>query len=218
MHHIKHRSIIAKQCRILCVLMTYLFAYEANANQTQSTDSIKATVKAAISRHLSEIYGKEKVEQDIDIKIGNLDSRLALPACSDELETELQQRQATSQNLSVRVKCSSGKRWSIYVPARLNIYEQVAVSVRNIRTGEAISSEDYVFKRSNIASLSSQYLAKNDDIADKIAKRPIRSGAILRSGDLKEPLLVKKGETLAVYARLAQPRLFHGNSGKLCYG
>jgi flagella basal body P-ring formation protein FlgA len=201
MHHIKHRSRIAKQWRILVILCAFLVATKISATETQSSASIKQTVIQAISEHLSAIYGAEKVANDISIHVANLDSRLALPLCPDPLDAELQQSRLTSQNVSVKVKCPTGKRWSIYAPARLEIFEAVAVSLRNIRAGEVIDAKDYTFSRSNVALLSNQYLTRSAELNNKIAKRSIRSGAVIRLSDLNEPLLVRKGETVALYAQ-----------------
>lgn len=201
MHHTKHRSRFVKQCRILLCLFACISVSQTSSAEIQTTESIRAAVESSISQHLSGIYGAEKVSSDVVINVGNLDSRLALQACPEPLTTRLQQSHAGSQNVSVKVKCTSGKRWSIYVPAKIEVYEPVAVSTRNVRPGTQINRADYVFKRSNVSMMTNQFITQASELDDKIVKRPIRAGAVIRLSDLGEPMLVKKGETVALYAR-----------------
>ncbi len=173
----------------------------AKQNATQALEDIEQQVLSAAERYLSGIYGMQRLENDIELSLSNLDPRLTLPACPQPLNIELQQSQYGGSKLSAKVHCPDGARWTIYVPVNVDIYTEVAISTRNLRKGERISKHDFNFQRTNTSDISHSFLDSPEDLVGKEVRRPLRAGAVIRDQDLQEANVVEKGDTVIVTAQ-----------------
>lgn len=173
----------------------------AQKAERQELDKVRASVGSAVHTHLSSIYGAEIVGTDVRFKISNLDSRLQLAKCNEEIKTELKEASYGSRSLSAKVSCaSSSARWTIYVPVAIDVFTQVAVSTRSLHRGESIQKGDFVYKRSNTSRIAHGYLDQNYPLEGMEVRRAIRAGSVIKKLDLKEPTLINKGETVQLTA------------------
>lgn len=176
------------------------FALTANA-QTQNLDELQENVSASVVAHLDGIYGAAKRKRDIDFYISNLDSRLQLADCSGNLHSEVKEARYGTKNLNVKVHCNASRRWTIYVPVTLQMFAEVAISTRNLHRGEAVQESDFVLKRTNTSNISNSFLDSKKKLVGMEMRRAVRAGAILTIQDVKEPTMVKRGETVVIVAR-----------------
>lgn len=179
----------------VCVLAPW---YASASNPSQDLGTVRKSVKAEVVTYLNGIYGPAMVESDIEIRISNLDSRLRLNHCDSDLETTIKESNYGTKNVSVKVHCPSGSRWTIYVPVSLDIYDDVAISTRNLRRGDLVTSADFNFKRANTSQLTASYLDDPRAIIGKEVRRSIRSGSVIKHQDLQAPDLVSKGDIVVV--------------------
>lgn len=184
------------------VLPTYSLG--ATTSKKHDLNAIRAEVSQVLLKHLTEIYGAEKVKHDVEFTLTNLDSRLALPQCEQALKLGIQESSYGSRNLSVRVQCPSGSRWAVIVPARLDIYDTVAISTQSLNRGQRIRAGDVSFKRTNTSNIARHYLNSLDALIGKELKRSLAAGSVIKQQDIQEPKLIKRGETVLVLAYIGQ--------------
>lgn len=182
----------------LIYTVSLLGGYAHAADVTQDLDIVRQSVRTEVVYYLNGIYGLDKVKNDIQVKIGNLDSRLRLHHCDSSLRSTVKENNYGAKNVSVKVQCTSGSRWTIYVPVSLDIYDDVAVSTRNLRKGDVITSADFSFKRTNTSMLNASYLDTPSTLLGKEVRRPIRSGSVIKHQDVQEADLVSKGDTVVM--------------------
>lgn len=82
------------------------------------------------------------------------------------------------------------------VPAQAN---EADVLVRPVARGEVLAREDFVRKGVNAAT--ARFALRAQDAAGKEARRALALGATVRAGDIGAPMLVRRGEGVALVMR-----------------
>ena len=172
----------------------------SHASEFQDGSAIKTVVSERVYDYLVAIYGKTRAEEDIEFRVSGMDSRLKLPLCEAPLHAEPKESGFGAKQLSVKVMCPTGSRWTIYVPVSLSIYGDVAISTRNLQRGEKIQHGDFVMKRTNTSSIGQNFMDDAQSVIGMVVHRPIRSGSVIKAQDIKEPIIVAKGETITLLA------------------
>ena len=181
---------------ILITACTSLLLSNAHAAAYQSHSSIHKAARLHLKQHVSSLY-KESAE----IKPGILDSRLKLRKCTQTLETTLPEHSRGMGKISVRVKCSDFKPWSLHVPMTVSLFKKVLVASKPLPRNTLISDNDLKYVRLDLARLPHGYL---DDIQQSIGKklkRQLSIGTPLTPKMLEEPRLISKGQRVTILAQ-----------------
>lgn len=189
---------IMKSCIFLVLFASTQLAL---ASTNQNLSKLREEVRLAATDHLSEIYGRNEVKSNIDLQVANLDSRLRLSECSHSLKMQIQKTAYGSRNLSVKVNCLTGSRWTIFVPVTVDIYREVAVITKSLSKGHLISKDEIQLQRVNTSSISQNYVEDAANVLGMELKRSLTSGSIVKLSDIREPDLVRKGESVEVTYR-----------------
>lgn len=172
----------------------------SHASKQQDISEIRTAASERVKDYLVAIYGSEKTEKDIEFRVSNMDSRLRLPQCDTALQAEPKESGFGAKQLSVKVYCATGSRWTIYVPVSISIYDKVAVSTRNLQRGEKLNESDFVMRRTNTSSIGQSYLDSETTLLGMEVNRPIRSGSIIKVHDIREPIVIAKGDSVTLEA------------------
>jgi len=177
----------------ICAL---LYAPFLSAATYQSHKSIYQAANVFITNHVEKQY-----VQDSEVKIGKLDSRLKLKQCKKKLHAFLPKGSRKMGRVTVGVKCTDSKPWSLNVPVTISIYKQVLVSSRQIQKGTLLSVVDLKLAKHNLAKLSHGYFETLDQGVGMKVKRRISAGSVLTPGMLKRPQLISRGQTVTILAQ-----------------
>ena len=132
----------------------------------QSLDAVRSAAERALRRQLDpQLTG-------VTLEAVALDSRLRLPACAAALDTFAQPPRGTQARVLVRVGCSSGATWSLNVPVEIRRELDVLVLRRAVARGESLAATDVVVQKRVVASLSSPYVGRVEDLAGPIDAAP----------------------------------------------
>lgn len=168
--------------------------------------SLAASPQSAESlRQLAAVFLKQQAEQqhqqaDIDITIGRLDSRLQLNPCKDTAEAFLPAGAKAQGKLTVGIRCTGPKPWTVYLPARIRIYAEVIAATHTLTRGTNISPTDIAPIRAELSALRYGYFISSDKVIGKVVKRTIKAGEAFSPHRIKEPLLVRRGEEITIEA------------------
>lgn len=171
------------------------------SNLSQDLTEVRAAVEHEVSQYLRGIYGEEKFQNDIRVRVASIDTRLRLAACEQKITATVKETSYSAKSLSVKTQCLGSRQWTIYVPVNVDIFTQVAVSARNLHRGETVAPGDFVFKRTNTSNIAQSYLDTPEQLLGKELRRALRSGSVIKKQDLKEPTMISKGETVVIIAR-----------------
>ncbi len=189
---------------LIFALTAVVFTYNANASQAgsaldvQNIESLRQHVLNFTSDHYRASFGEEYFEKNVSINVGRIDSRLRLAECDDNLTFDLQEPPHSAKNITIKTICEGPRRWTVYVPATLEIYADVLVSTRFLGRGEIVSESDLTYRRLDIATAGHGHMMEIDRVAGMQVKRPIKIGATIKSNHLEAPEIVEKGQTVVV--------------------
>jgi flagella basal body P-ring formation protein FlgA len=181
----------------LMLLLLPLAAYGEDVNIDALRESVEKQVAATYRDKLGEAASKEQLA----IEVGNLDPRLRLAECRQPLAMKIKEPPQGQGNLTVKVSCESGQRWTIYVPVRVDRFAEVAVASRNLARGHVIDKNDVSFQRNNVSHLGSGHVEDINRLMGMELQRPMRSGEAFRLSGLELPEVVKRGDSVIIEAQ-----------------
>ena len=109
---------------ILALSLGVCVSPPALAESHQDLEAVRREVNDFILKRASRPEGAVAVE------VGTLDPRLRLAACENRLALALAPGSRLTGNTLVSVRCNGNRPWSLYVNARVKVYEQVLVATR----------------------------------------------------------------------------------------
>jgi flagella basal body P-ring formation protein FlgA len=140
---------------------------------------------------------------DKDIQMGHLDPRLSLRVCGEPLQTYLAPGARTSGKTTVGVRCNAPKAWALYVPATVNLYQQVFETAANLPKGHIIRENDVTLIKRNLSKLNRGFYTDKNQLIGKQTRRRLHQGRVITPNQVKAPLLVKRGEQVELIAKSA---------------
>ncbi len=162
----------------------------SKASQFQSITSIQKATKEYIASHLP-------TPTHYKLTLRKIDNRLKLALCSDPLTIFSQKNLKAGRN-SIGIKCDSGKKWTIYTTAIINIYKEVIVLSQPIKRGEFFTKNILHLQQKEISSLRSGFFTDIKGIINKQASRNLTIDAVITQSNVKEPKLIKRGDKVTI--------------------
>jgi len=192
-----------------------LVATTAFAAEYQTHESIHDAARQFMLEHTMAVYN-----QPAEITSGRLDSRLRLRKCDLPLETYLPDGSRNLGRLTVGVRCSDSKPWSLNVPIRVSIYKDVVVAAGPLARGTILSHDDIKLVPYDVSKLPGSYIEEETDTIGKQLKRRVSAGVPMTSSMMKRPQIIKRGQRVSIIAgvggmevRMSGKALAHGAVG-----
>lgn len=173
---------------------------DTESRRFEDIDALRDKLTRFANQQFRAIYGEEKFKQDVRLRISQLDPRLQLRRCDKNIRFELVRPAHQSRNVTIKTQCEGEQRWSIFVPATLEIWGEVVVAARNLERGTVISAEDITTSRINTASLPSGHIVDKDRVVGMELRRSTRSGSYLVLSALEMPRVVNRGDAVVLEA------------------
>jgi flagellar basal body P-ring formation protein FlgA len=139
-------------------------------------------------------------EADFEISVSNLDPRLKLHQCDVPVAHSIVSPRPYGTHISVKAQCSGTKPWTIYVPARIETYAAVVVTVRNLERGSVLTEADIALNRMNTNQAGAGHVRVPGEIVGMELKRRLEAGEPVRMLHIKSPQLVRKGDRVVMEA------------------
>jgi flagella basal body P-ring formation protein FlgA len=174
-------------------LLALLAANVSMAAQSQATEELQQVARGFLEQQLSR-------QDDVEIAVGRLDSRLRLTPCQDAPQAFLPAGSRLQGKLTVGLRCAGPKPWTVYVPAQIRIYTEVMAAARALGRGEHVSQDDVIAVRQELSALRTGYYTRSEDVIGKVLKRTMNAGQVFSPQRLKAPLLVRRGEEVTILA------------------
>lgn len=187
-----------KLSRFLVAAMLMLLSLGAwSAPALQSLQSIRAAAKAFLMKQAGGTGAR------VDVRVNQLDPRLRLAACGKPLAAFLPPGGQRAGNTAVGVRCSGPRPWSIYVPARVRVVQQVVVAVQPVPRGTVLTAADVRLEARDTSTLSSGYFQDDSEVLGKVVTNALATGSVLTPQIVKAPMVVRRGERVTLLAQTA---------------
>ena len=167
--------------RFAIALAGLLMASAVVAVDFQSVDSIKAAALGALT-------------PGADAE-ATLDTALRLPRCQEALSARV------NGSNSVEVSCPQAAGWRLFVPVRIRRSQTVLVLSRGIGAGQPITADAFVTETRDASRIVGAAIADPAQAVGQVARRTLSAGAVLSSGDLVAPRLIRRGDNVALVSR-----------------
>ena len=171
-------------------------AVSADDRPMQSLDSIRDRVYQFLHDQLEPSQRK-----DAKIDIGRLDSRLRLRQCPAPLQAFAVGGRPTVGATSVGIRCTGKRPWTLYVTARVVVFDNVLVATRALGRGEQLKAGDLRPARKDLSRLPYGYFTEPDAAVGKVLKRGYLAGDVVQPNQLAAPVLVKRGQQVTLHAQ-----------------
>lgn len=165
------------------------------ATQWQSHAAIRGTAQSFMDAFVSNQHQGRST-----VKLGQLDSRLRLKACTSPLDAFMPPGGRVMGNTTVGVRCADDGGWSIYVSARVDVFGPVLIARQPLARGTSVQDSDLQLVERNLANLPYGYYTDSQPIAGMLAKRTIAATTVITPQMLQAPKLVKRGQRVTVIA------------------
>lgn len=165
------------------------------AAETESADSLRQSVVNFLKAQT-----KERPETDIEINVGRIDPRLKLGACQTTPSVFLAPGAKLQGKLTVGLRCSGPKPWTVYIPAQIKIFANVIAAAQPLLRGSEISTADVMPIRKELSQLRSGYFTEKKAVVGKILTQNLSAGHAITPKRIKAPILVHRGEKVTIVA------------------
>lgn len=167
---------------------------QANTPIAQIIDTAQRFLEQQIQDHLH----ASNIEARYNVSINRLDPRLRMAACDQPLTPSLESPQQPVGRVTLRIRCEGSSPWSIFVPAQVNLYRNVAVASRPIQRNNLIQPRDIILAERDVGSLNQGYILDLENIIGNQATRAIQVDQVISPNHLRAPAAVKRGEQVFI--------------------
>ena len=137
----------------------------------------------------------------MDVKVGNLDSRLKLAPCGN-VEPYLPPGTRLWGRTRIGLRCVDGlSRWNVSLPVTVNAYGAAWVIKGQVASGATITEDDVVEAEVNWAEESSPVLKDKALWVGQVATRALMTGQTLRQSMVRPAQVFQAGAPVRVIAQ-----------------
>ncbi len=136
-----------------------------------------------------------------EVQTGRLDSRLRLAACDIPLETFSSPSNRQTAKMTVGVRCTGTKNWTLYVPVTVIVMADVVTAAKELRRGQILTAQDLIIEQHDIARLHRGYLANLKEAIGKQVKYNISRGQVITPAKVAAPKAVKRNSRVTIVAQ-----------------
>jgi len=166
----------------------------------QPLDAITSAVAAA-----STLKAEKQGYSNVDVNVRPLDNRLRLPECSEPLSTFFPPGSNILGAVSVGVRCSGEKSWTIYARAQVNARTAIPVLRRPMSRHSLITEGDLEMINQPAGTANTQGIILDpSQIIGMEITRALNAGSAIKPSQLREPKVITRGQ---------QVLLVSGNGG-----
>ena len=187
---VKQLSIFRTFTMALVVSMLIRAPVQA-AIATETLERIEATVEKFVGQ-------QHRGNDDLTVTVGQLDRRLRLIRCRNDLEPSWAPGSATVGQATVTVRCSGSRPWKLYVPVRVALLQHVAVTTRPMARGERIYLKDLKIEKRHLGQQRGLAIRDPSQIQGYLLKNSVPAGKVLMARMLSAPKLVQRGHKVTL--------------------
>jgi len=154
-------------------------------------------IESSVLRFVEEQYPRG---DDLQVRVGQLDRRLRLSRCSNALETTWAPGSATLGQTTVAVRCQGVRPWKLYVPVKVALQQNVAVTSRPMIRGERIRRGDLIIEKRALGRQRGIAIRNPEQVQGYLIKTNTSAGQVGLARMLSAPKLVERGQRVMLSA------------------
>ncbi len=136
-----------------------------------------------------------------EIQIKQLDPRLQLPLCDEDLTTSLESPAQPVGRVTVRVSCEGATPWTIFVPAQVKLYRKVVIAIRPLKRATVLSQADVALVERDVGLLTQGYLTDLDQALGSKLTRGVMTDQVLAPVTIEQAEAIRKSDQVVISAK-----------------
>ncbi|PCJ50644.1 MAG: flagella basal body P-ring formation protein FlgA [Gammaproteobacteria bacterium] len=176
-------------------LITILIFYNPMTLEAVEIQDLKTIKHAAKTYALTKTTVKSNDQRRVEIRIGNLDPRLRLIKCSEDLIIFTPPGSRLQGNTTLGVRCNSPKTWSIYIALKISIFEKAIVSIRKMTRGDIIAQNDISLTEVDTSRVRGRSFVDYKELVGTKLKTSLKANQVISSTAI---CLICKGDAVAI--------------------
>ena len=168
-----------------CIAQTTL-----SAGLTEDVEQLRNQIKREVVKH----YQEQMKSSEISISVSQLDPRLRLALCSTPKNIKINGAHQRAANISVRISCNGDAPWSIFVPVKIDIFQEVVIATRDMFKGDVLGGADIGIEKRNITTLGFGYTQLADELIGNQVTRNIAAGSAISLSQISKPMAISRGD------------------------
>ncbi|MFF7708583.1 flagellar basal body P-ring formation chaperone FlgA [Pseudomonas sp. NPDC007930] len=141
-----------------------------------------------------------QIEGRPEVEVNNLDPRLSMPGCDQQLGATLQSPATPIGRVVVKVRCEGSTPWTVFVPAQVHLFRPVVTVTRPLKRDDVIGQTDVALRERDVGPLSQGYLTDLGQAVGQKLVRPVAMDQVLSPVQVERPELVRKGDQVVISA------------------
>ncbi len=156
---------------------------------------------AAIAEDFLQDTGARQFGDNLSVEIQSPDPRLRLALCDTELTVFSTPGARAFGNTSVGVKCEGRVSWTLYLRARIRVWQEVLVSRGALSRGDTLTEQDVMVQKMDISQVGGRFLHSATQVVDMELRRSLAPGVIVTLNMLQAPRIVGRGDRVSLIAK-----------------
>ena len=156
-----------------------------------------ATILERAEQHLATTVAEQHSGR-VEIHMGHLDARLRLTKCAAPLEAFQPSGARSNGPTSVGVRCPDAAGWTVYVPAKVDVFGTALVATRSLAKDSVIRAADVQPREIELSRLGQGHVQSIEDVRDRIMRRSVPAGTVLTPAMLTSPDLIRRGSRVTL--------------------
>lgn len=144
---------------------------------------------------------RSEIDARYEIRVNPIDPRLRLASCDSDLTQSLESSPPPVGRVTVKVSCEGSAPWSVYVPAQVRLYREVAVLINPLKRDSLIGEADVAMVEQDVSTLSRGYLVSTELAIGRKLTRAMPAGQPLVPNNLQIAESIRKGDQVVISAR-----------------
>jgi len=183
--------------RDICyVLLLFTLPPFVAAAERQNINDLQKGVEQFLSAH----YPLGEQRHSVKIAVNKFNQHLHLSKCDKPLTHKLLNPRQQGGQITVQTICDGAKPWSIYVPAKVDILQLVAVAKQDLLRGTQLTENQLELQPRTISAHTQAYASNISMLIGKQLKQTLRKGDTIRLRSLINPTVIKRGDFVSVEA------------------
>lgn len=196
------RQLLAKCLGALPVLLALpVIGYSGSAAAAfTSTDQLIGATEAFLEQAVVDHLQRSEIQGRHEIQVSRLDPRLRLPLCDQPLTTQLESPAHPIGRVTTRVRCEGSAPWTVFVPAEVRLFRQVAVLTRPLERMSVVGAADLSLVEHDVGKLRQGYLTDPAQAIGKKLTRQLGSNQVLAPNHLQVAEAIRRGDQVVISA------------------
>lgn len=188
-------------CQTFCLLLPLLGFSPAGYADTTPPEQLIGVTQGFLEFTVEDYLQQNGLPGRYEIQVNNLDPRLRMPLCDNELTASLESPAQPLGRVTVKIRCEGSAPWSIFVPAQVKLFRDVVVAARPLKRGEVIGDADITLIERDTGLLNQGYLTEPSQAVGRKLMRPSQANQVLTPTFLQQAEAVRKGDQVQISAR-----------------